>query len=94
MLPLAWLFGNPAAPGLVARVGVDYPAEWLSTFARKGFDVRGVRVLSHPVDLRSFIAYSEQSIRIEADPAAFLHPTRSAISKNPAELPNSVHKPG
>jgi sugar/nucleoside kinase (ribokinase family) len=58
-------------PGLVARVGVDYPAEWLNTFTRKGFDRRGVRVLNHSMDLRSFIAYSEQSTRIEEDPAAF-----------------------
>lgn len=58
-------------PGLVARVGEDYPEEWLNNFARKGFDRRGVHVLTHPVDLREFIAYSEQSTRIEEDPVAF-----------------------
>jgi sugar/nucleoside kinase (ribokinase family) len=61
---------NPP-PGVVARVGDDYPQEWLNSFASKGFDRRGIHVLTHPVDLRSFIAYSQQSTRIEQEPAAF-----------------------
>jgi hypothetical protein len=93
-------------PGLVARVGVDYPTEWLSIFTRKGFDVRGVRVLPQPSDVRSFIAYSEQSIRIEADPAAFFtqrglpfpkillnYPARSASPDSRSRLsPSSIRQ--
>lgn len=93
-------------PGIVSRVGTDYPADWLSTFARKGFDVRGVRVLSQPVDLRSFIAYSEQSNRIDADPAAFFtqrglpfpkillnYPARSASPDSRSRLsPSSIRQ--
>ena len=32
-------------PGLVARVGEDYPQEWLEAFKQRGFDTRGIRVL-------------------------------------------------
>jgi len=50
------LWGQNA--GLVARVGNDYPAEWLQALADKGLDTRGVRILEQPQDLRRFIAYS------------------------------------
>lgn len=42
--------------GLLARVGEDYPTEWLEAFARTGWDVRGVRVLAEALDLRHFQA--------------------------------------
>jgi hypothetical protein len=29
--------------GMVARVGEDYPREWLSEISKRGFDVRGIR---------------------------------------------------
>lgn len=57
-------------PGLVSRVGEDFPLEWLEDFARHGFDVRGINVLDHPVDLRSFYAYRDASQRVEEDPLA------------------------
>ncbi len=40
--------------GLLARVGEDYPREWLKDFERRGWDVRGVRVLAEVLDLRHF----------------------------------------
>lgn len=48
-----------AASGLVARVGADFPNEWLLELAEKGFDTRGIRRLEEPLDLRRFIAYSD-----------------------------------
>ena len=58
-------------PGLVARVGEDYPPDWLVEFSAHGFDVRGVRVLDQPVDLRSFYAYRDPSQRVEEDPMGY-----------------------
>lgn len=45
--------------GLVGRVGEDYPRQWLQDFAQRGFDVAGIRIQIDPLDLRSFVAYSE-----------------------------------
>src|SRR5512147_3239743 len=50
-------------PGIVARVGEDYPQEWIEMFARRGLDTRGVRVTPQPIDLRSFTAYTGLSSR-------------------------------
>lgn len=55
-------------PGLVARVGEDYPQSWLETFERRGLDARGVRVLAEAVDVRSFFAYSDRTTRSHDDP--------------------------
>jgi sugar/nucleoside kinase (ribokinase family) len=55
-------------PALVARVGEDYPQEWIDEFEQHGFDVRGIRVLPEAVDLRSFYAYAERNIRLLDDP--------------------------
>jgi sugar/nucleoside kinase (ribokinase family) len=61
-------------PGMVARVGEDYPEEWLEEFERRGLDTRGVRILPHAVDLRSFLAYSDRSTRSSEDPVShFAH---------------------
>ncbi len=45
--------------GLLGRVGEDYPRAWLHDFEVRGFDIRGVRVLPNPLDLRSFRVYSD-----------------------------------
>jgi sugar/nucleoside kinase (ribokinase family) len=47
--------------GLIGRVGEDYPQEWLERVAAWGFDTRGVRILPEALDLRHFIAYSENN---------------------------------
>jgi hypothetical protein len=54
--------------GLVARVGEDYPREWLSSFKMHGFDTRGIRVLPDAIDLRSFYAYTDNYTRLNEDP--------------------------
>ena len=57
-------------PGIVARVGEDYPQEWLSNFERCGLDVRGVRMLPEAVDVRFFTAIIDRSTRVYDDPVA------------------------
>jgi sugar/nucleoside kinase (ribokinase family) len=60
--------------GLVTRVGEDYPREWLVDFNKRGFDIRGVRVLPEAIDLRSFYVYTDIYTRLNEDPA--VHFTR------------------
>lgn len=56
------------APGIVARVGEDYPQEWLEDFERWGLDIRGVRVMPQAVDVRSFAAFVDRITRSKEDP--------------------------
>ncbi len=55
-------------PGLVARVGEDFPLEWLDAIALHNLDIRGVRILPESVDVRSFIAYNENRSRSNEEP--------------------------
>lgn len=64
------IWESDPAPGLVARVGEDYPQQWLETFARRGLDVRGVRVLPEAMDLRAFYAFTDRTTRSNEDPVA------------------------
>jgi hypothetical protein len=68
---------NPP-PGLVARVGEDYPQEWIEAYEGHGFDVRGIRVLPESIDLRSFYAYTDRSMRVSDDPVS--HFSRLGLS--------------
>ena len=45
--------------GLLARVGGDYPLEWLEGFRRVGFDLSGVRVINSELDSRRFLAHED-----------------------------------
>ena len=45
--------------GLLARVGQDYPLEWLADFTALGFDVTGIKVINSNLDLRRFIAHED-----------------------------------
>ena len=60
---------NPA-PGLIARVGEDYPQEWIDSFSQHGFDTRGIRMLPEAIDLRAFYVYTDRSTRLTDDPVA------------------------
>ena len=57
-------------PGLVARVGNDFPEEWLELFRRRGLDGRGIRVLPEAIDLRSFYVYPNRATRLYDDPVS------------------------
>jgi sugar/nucleoside kinase (ribokinase family) len=57
-----------ASPGIVARVGEDYPQSWLLNFTRWGIDTRGVRILPEAVDVRSFSVYPDLQTCYHDDP--------------------------
>lgn len=57
-----------SCPGLVARVGEDYPQEWIDSFQSYGLDVSGIRVLPEALDLRSFNVYSDRAYHSTEDP--------------------------
>lgn len=57
-------------PGLVARVGEDYPRQWVEQFEQKGFDTRGIHILPEALDLRYFIAYTDLNTRSTEDPVS------------------------
>jgi hypothetical protein len=65
---LIWESDPP--PAIVARVGEDYPQEWLDAFSRRGLDTRGIQVLPQAVDVRSFAAYTSRMARSVDDPVA------------------------
>lgn len=46
-------------PGLVARVGNDFPSDWEQTLSTQRLDMRGIVRLEQPYDLRRFMAYSD-----------------------------------
>lgn len=58
-------------PGLIARVGNDYPQAWLNEYSRRGFDTRGINVLEEKIDLRSFYTYAGLVQRVSDDPTAY-----------------------
>ncbi len=47
--------------GLIARVGEDYPHQWLRDLEKLGFNTLGIHTIraEKNIDLRSFIAYTE-----------------------------------
>ncbi len=55
--------------GLIARVGEDYPREWLNEIRMRGFDIRGIHILPESFDVRSFYAYTDTNSRLTDDPA-------------------------
>jgi ribokinase len=55
-------------PGLVARVGSDYPDEWLELMTRRGLDGRGIRKVPEPIDLRNFYVYLNRTMIVTDDP--------------------------
>jgi ribokinase len=55
--------------GLVARVGSNYPLEWLDVIASHGIDTGGVTVAPHPLDTRTFYAYLSLEERDDTNPA-------------------------
>ncbi|MDW8326931.1 MAG: carbohydrate kinase family protein [Anaerolineales bacterium] len=55
--------------GLLARVGSNYPPEWLKQLNERGFDTRGIKVLDTPQDTRTFYAYLSLEERDDTNPA-------------------------
>lgn len=53
----ARLWGDSVS--LLARVGENYPHDWLKIFKQKGMDPAGIKIVAEDIDLRSFIAYAD-----------------------------------
>ncbi len=64
------LWAPESPPGLVARVGEDYPQAWLEMFQQKGLDIRGITILPEAVDVRHFYAYTSRTTRVSDDPVS------------------------
>jgi len=62
------LWQDSPSPGLIARVGEDFPQKWLDDLERNGIDTRGVRVLSEAIDLRNFYIFTDKATRLTGDP--------------------------
>ncbi len=73
---LLWDMNPP--PGLVSRVGSNFPHEWLEYFSRHGVDISGILVQPEEIDLRNFISYPDLHTRITDNPVA--HFSRAGIS--------------
>jgi sugar/nucleoside kinase (ribokinase family) len=65
------LWNKDATVGLMARVGEDYPQEWLESLWKENFDTQGITILPEAVDLRSFYAYIDKTTRITGEPIPF-----------------------
>jgi sugar/nucleoside kinase (ribokinase family) len=83
--------------GLIGRVGEDYPQEWLEQVTRKGFDCRGVHILSESIDLRNFIAYYDPETPQFDNPVSHFARLGLAFPKalleyndNPAQLDSRI----
>jgi hypothetical protein len=58
-------------PGLMARVGEDYPQKWLGCLQEHGFDIQGITILPESVDVRNFYVYVDKHTRISGDPIPY-----------------------
>lgn len=50
-----------ATAGLLARVGNDFPLDWLDRFNALGFDLSGVKILPEQIEMRRFLAHVDQT---------------------------------
>lgn len=62
------LWETDLIPGLLARVGENYPLPWLDDFAERKINTEGVTILPEVIDVRSFYTYLNKTTRVEDDP--------------------------
>ncbi len=55
-------------PGIVARVGEDFPREWIEAIEKSGIDRQGIRIQPEALDARSFYVYVDRKTRQSDDP--------------------------
>ena len=70
-------------PGLMARVGENYPQAWLSKLRSLGLDIRGVKILARSLEARRF--YS-----LEADGRSALGHPMALFSRLERQLPAAL----
>ena len=54
--------------GLLARVGQDYPLNWVADLTALGFDQAGVKVVNREIDHRRFIAHEDAATAYYQNP--------------------------
>lgn len=54
-------------PGLVARIGKNFPEEYLSGLKNNGFSLHGLKKIAAPLEHRNFISYFETENREEPE---------------------------
>ena len=74
---------SESGPGIMTRVGEDYPQAWLEKFAVRGIDASGVVVLPRSMDLRSFTFLDGQRAYCNKNPLSYLSQRDLAL---PSEL--------
>lgn len=55
---------------LLARVGENYPHEWLKLFQQKGMNPKGIKIIPGPIDMRSFMAYTDAQTSQQTNPVS------------------------
>ena len=65
------LWEDSLPPGLMARVGEDYPEKWLDDLENHNFDTKGITILPQAVDVRNFYIYSDKATRLTGDPIPY-----------------------
>lgn len=54
--------------GIVARVGEDFPRQWIKDLKGYGYNTKGINILQESVDLRAFRRYADMDNYIIKDP--------------------------
>ena len=55
---------------LLARIGENYPHEWLRLFQQKNMDTRGVKIVPGSIDLRTFMVYTDSQNFVRTNPVS------------------------
>jgi sugar/nucleoside kinase (ribokinase family) len=68
--------------GLLARVGQDYPQEWLERLAALGFDLGGIKRLSTFIDARRFMVHEDSVTTHHQNPLQYFAERGLSLPKN------------
>jgi hypothetical protein len=61
---------NNSPPGIVARVGEEYPHQWLDQIQARNIDISGIQILPEAVDIRTFYTCTTRVVQVSEDPVA------------------------
>jgi sugar/nucleoside kinase (ribokinase family) len=67
---------------LLARVGEDYPHDWLRLFPKKGMQTRGIKIIPGAMDLRSFMVYTDSQTFQRTNPVSHFARLRLPFPKD------------
>jgi hypothetical protein len=73
---------------LWARIGQNYPLEWLKKLNAIGLDTAGLTLIPGEQDHRTFYAYTPDGRRVDTDPAAHFARINRPL---PEQLENYIH---